>query len=467
MNEADYSPDMDDESDDIPNFLMLKQIPVNYIQRVETDLLEPVVFNQGNATTDGFTRFTLQSKGFLHSHSKLFITLKPAVGLEDAYVAPHVGIGQIIKKAVLKIGNKQINELDSWAGLYAIKSSVITNENNVEREQYSTGRSLSHNFRYNVGSRSLADDYGLDNGVDYQADDLVIPDWAKMNGAVPTECPNYMIDLSDLFPFLKVHQLPLYMIDEPINIELTFVPTTDQRVQIASGETTGLATEIVRDELKFCADYIYYGAGDEMERFASRNTDMSFSFVDYRVVEHSTTKDALASGIIRNLGMANRIVPRIVATMVRSTDGEETILGQYNAVSTFVNASGGESTLKYNVRYNDRYEFTSDVENTARMFSIFTDSESVPFITREEYSDQGVSGGLTSDGYQGRNQATNLGARFFYMGTRLTNGRVGQRGIELHLTSDTGDASLDLVRVYCEYLRTARLRGGIFEVYNS
>ena len=90
---------------DIPNFLMLKQIPVNYIQRVETDLLEPVVFNQGNTTTDGFTRFTLQNKGFLHSHSKLFVTLKPASGLNDAYLSPHLGIGQIIKKAVLKIGN--------------------------------------------------------------------------------------------------------------------------------------------------------------------------------------------------------------------------------------------------------------------------------------------------------------------------------------------------------------------------
>ena len=61
----------------IPNFLMLKQIPVNYIQQVETDLLEPVVFNQGAATTDGFCRFVLQNKGFLSSHSKIFMALKP------------------------------------------------------------------------------------------------------------------------------------------------------------------------------------------------------------------------------------------------------------------------------------------------------------------------------------------------------------------------------------------------------
>ena len=55
-----------DEGDTIPNFLKLDQIPTNYVQHVETDLLEPVVFTQGGATSDGFTRFTLQNKGFLH-----------------------------------------------------------------------------------------------------------------------------------------------------------------------------------------------------------------------------------------------------------------------------------------------------------------------------------------------------------------------------------------------------------------
>ena len=94
---------------DTPNFLMLDQIPVNYIQQLETDLLEAVVFQQGTASSDGFARFTLQNKGFLHSHSKLFVTLK-VNGSDSCFNAPHVGIAQIIKKAVLKIGNKTINE---------------------------------------------------------------------------------------------------------------------------------------------------------------------------------------------------------------------------------------------------------------------------------------------------------------------------------------------------------------------
>ena len=450
----------------IPNFLMLKQIPVNYIQQVETDLLEPVVFNQGAATTDGFCRFVLQNKGFLSSHSKIFMALQPESTITDAFLSPHLGIGQVIKKAILKIGNKQINEIDSWAGLYGIKSSLITNENNLEREQYLTGRYLNHDFAYSDGSKALANGYSIDNGVAEDGTNFKTPTWARMNGTKTEQCPSYSVDLSDLFPFLKVHQLPLYMINEPVTIELTFQPTQKHRVQIASGQTTEKDCNIVRDQLKFCADYIFYGATDEMDRFAAANGDLSFSFVDYRVVEHSTSASALTSGIVRNLGMANRIVPRILVTTVKTNDDEETLMGQYIALSPEVNASGVQQAFKYNVRYNDRFEFTSDVDNTARMFSIFTDSESVPFVTRDEYSDQGVAGQITGNTFEGRAQNSNLQGHFFYMGNRLTNGRVGQRGIELHLTSATPTGT-DLLRCYCEYVRVARLKDGMMEVYNA
>ena len=464
--------DMRDDDDDIPNFLMLDQIPVNYTQQLETDLLEPVVFSQGAATTDGFARFTLQNKGFLHSHSKLFVALKPGAGQTDVFLQPHVGIGQIVKKAVLKIGNKTLNEIDSWAALHAVKSSLITNENNLEREQYMTGRVMNHGFVYNDDSKVFADAYGLDNGMEYNATDdrLNQPSWARMDTGSPEECPSYSIDLSDLFPFLKVNQLPLYLIKEPINIEITFQPTTKQRVQISSGQTADVACEIVRDELKFCADYIFYGSSDEMDRFAGgRGKDLNFSFVDYRLVEHTTSPTQLASGLVRNLGMANRMVPRVISLFAADAQDEDTIFGPNNSMAPNVNANGVTGSLKYNLRYNDRFEFTSDVDNISRLFSIFQQSEGVPFITRQEFSDCGtVAGGLTSNTYQGRAQ-TGMEGHMFNLSTRLTNGRVGQRGIELHITNDAPSSGrvVDLLRCFCEYIRVARLSNGYFEVYNA
>ena len=465
----------------IPDFIQLKQIPVNYLQQVETDLLDPVVFNQGSTTGDGFCRFQLQNKGFLHSHSKVFCSVQPNATNASVYFAPQVGIGQLVKKAVLKIGNKTLNELDSWAGLHAVKSSLISNEVQLERELYMTGRCFSHQFDYSDSGQNTADSYGLETGIEEKPEttqvDLKLPNWALMDGtsaAKKAECPSYSIDLSDLFPFLKVNQLPLYMIREPITIELTFQPTTKFRAQIGGGDTADIAMEIDRNELKFCADYIFYGASDEMERYAAANRDMSFSFVDYRLVEHTTTGTQIGSGVIRNLGMANRLVPRVITTLPydKDTFNESTLLGQFVSISPVVNASsveGATTKLRYNIRYNDRFEYTSDVDNTARLFSIITDSEGIPFVGRSEYSGQSLTGITNVTKYMGREQRANLQGHLFYLGSRLTNGRVGQRGIELHLTGEfaTSGRQVNLMRNYCEYLRVARLVDGIFEVYNA
>ena len=325
---------------------------------------------------------------------------------------------------------------------------------------------MNNNFVYNTDSVIFADSTGLDNGVEYNGTDLRSPAWAVLDGASPEECPSYMIDLSDLFPFLKVNQLPLYMIKEPINIELTFQPQSEQRIQVASSDTAATNTEIVRDQLKFCADYIYYGATDEMERYAMANKDMTFSFVDYRLVEHSTTQAHLGSGVIRNLGMANRMVPRVI-TLLNQPGAEAQILSGDNSMAPLVSASGVvDKTLRYNLRYNDRFEFTSDVDNLARLFSVFQQAEGVPFLTKQQYSNVGIDGDITTNSYNSRAQQSNLEGFFFNLSTKLSNGRVGQRGIELHITG-AFPAGVNLVRCYCEYIRVAKLSGGMFEIYNA
>ena len=185
--EGDFAP---------PDFLRLQQIPVNYIQQVETDLLEPVVFNQGSATQDGFARFTLQNKGFLHSHSKIFLAIQPTDDDEqnDCYYAPHIGVAQLVKKAVLKIGNKTLNELDSWGGLHAIKSSLISNENNLERELFTTGKCINYDFDYedkhSKDASGIMLNVGTEPDVGYTPKNTFLPDWAVSDGARPNECPS-------------------------------------------------------------------------------------------------------------------------------------------------------------------------------------------------------------------------------------------------------------------------------------
>jgi hypothetical protein len=201
-----------------------------------------------------------------------------------------------------------------------------------------------------------------------------------------------------------------------------------------------------------------------MTRFANANKDMSFSFVDYRLIETTVSQANLSSGIIRNLGMANRMVPRVITALADSALTETNILpASSNAIAPLL-TGGVPGLVKYNIRYNDRFEFSSDVDNTSRLFSILTDSEGVPFITREEYSHQ--KNMITTKTLQGRAQRSNLEGTFFYLGTRLTSGRVGQRGLELHISGGF-PTSATVMRNFAEYLRVARLSNGYFEVFNA
>ena len=468
------------ETSAIPNFLRLDQVPVNYEQKIETDLLEPVVQNAATTTRTGFIRFQLQQKGFLHSHSKLFLSLTPNATNDDAFLPVGIGIGSVIDKAVLKVGNAVLNEISEWGQFHALKSTLITGENNKEREQYTTGRSVAHQFLYNATGIAAGDDrkakhYALDNGREYDtgndptaATDLKQLPFARMDGGNPLESPSYAIDLSDLFPFLKVHSLPLYMIDQPITIELTTSPSANGRVGLNSaGQTPTLAYELDKAETKFCADYIFYGAGDEMEQFRAKNKSMVFSFADYRLVSTSADNSGSAqpiASLVRNLGMANREVTRVITALNPDALVESSILNKYSSLAPTV-ATGVSTAIEFNVRYNDRFEFSSNVSNKARLFNQLLDAEGVPHVTRSGYSNEGLTQGYTDMTYEGRNQR-GLAGQFFYLSTRLTGGRVGQQGIELHIKVADMPTDLRTVRNWCEYLRGAELSDGKISVYN-
>ena len=92
--------------------------------------------------------------------------------------------------------------------------------------------------------------------------------------------------------------------------------------------------------------------------------------------------------------------------------------------------------IRWSVKENDKFEFSSNVTNTARLFNLLQDTEGVIFVTRDEYNSGGggIDSGITFEGLQ---QDGDLRGSFFYNATRLTGGRVGTRGIEVHVKFDS------------------------------
>lgn len=484
----------------VPDLLRLKNVPANFEQRLETTLTETSTFQEATDDQDGVCRFDIQRKGFLHSHSKLFVSLTPPPGQATATYPLSIGIDKVIKKASLKIGNQVVNEISDWNAMRMITSTHIDNENNVEREYYTSARCINHKYLFRSAidgdllhtSQSLvqAPLYGLDNGREYtdNANDaahglqgggegrsLLAMPHAQMNGIEPvSQQGSYSVDLADLFPFLRTHSLPLYMISEPVYIELTF-ERLNKRVSLpvaADGALVNARYPIDKNELKMCIDYIHY-SGDAMARYRDANPVIEFSFPDYRLAKFSATPAELQSLTVRNLGMANRLVSRVMTCIEGQLATQIGILGTSFMAAPGLGALDTDNAagFEYNVKYNDKFQFPLSITNKAQLFTHTQRSIGVPFVTRQEYS--GDNRGATPFYYNRIPQNTALaGIRgsFFHFGTRLTEGRVGQKGIELHIKADAMDANGGrgyVVKTWCEYMRLARLDNGRMDIYNA
>lgn len=481
----------------VPDLIDLKQVPVDYSQSVETDLLETSTFQEATATQTGFASFNLAQKGFLHSHSKLFVGLIPDAAHTNAFLPQNVGIASVLDRAVLKVrkSGQVINDIQDFGHFYSIQSAMVSNETMLEREQYTSGRCFAkefRNMRYDavagneVNDGKLSHGYGLSNGREYglvtiganpvEGGELLQQPFAKMDGSnagTISESPVYQIDLAELFPFLKTTQLPLYMIDQGLTIELFWSKTSLDRVCFGSGDATGGEFKIDKNELKFCADYITYLQDDAMNRWRDSHPVIRLPFSDYRLSKLTSTKANITSGIVRQLGMQNRLVSRAVTILSKegaanSGDADNSIINKYNMYSPqqgyITNAGVETGKISYNLKYKSRFEFSQSITNKAQAFTQLTMSEGLPFVSRHDYSNEGF-GYLESIQFEGHAQFQALQGKFFMLGTRLTNGRVESDGVELHLSVDLPNGDYQ-VRTYLEYGREAVLEDGEFLVYN-
>ena len=434
----------------VPNLLRVSPMDTTTATDVETSILDPVV------KSDTFCRFVFLNKGILHSHSKITLALT-APDTSDRFYAPNVGIHQLVSRCALKIGTKTIQEIDGYNFLSAYKSMFISNEHQKEREQVQSARCIAHEFRYDdstdltaVGNNTQAFFYGLSNGKEYDSATgasflAATPDLKTHEYTNIKNNPVFQIALSELFPMLKQTQLPLYMMQEQVSVELHFDPVNVNRCQRASG--VGTATySINQDELKLIADYIYYPQ-EMMTAYANANQTITLNHFDYRhskVSVSSTTDDGQTR--IRNLGGAGRIVTKVI-TGLQTDDAtsDAQLTNKFCSISpeskyTFGQAPAAgkqNGSLTVNVKYNDRFLYPIDVVNPAREFHNTAQAEGmVPFIAREEFCAEGTA--LTDDEFMGSAQnsgddgdETGILGRFNWLAYRLNrNERVNTRGIE-------------------------------------
>jgi hypothetical protein len=467
----------------VPNLMQIGSMPINTAMDVETDILEPVVFSET------FCRFRLQNKGILHSNSKLTFSVDISSGSGAKSILPlNIGIHSVIDRAVLKVGTKTICETSDFGHFMNLRSSFVNPQHNKQRESITSGRQMCRKWDYTLGANASsasgrtgdsstdADKYTLDTGMEVDAlnsaiRNIPIPNYLELNatpsaGSGGDQAPVFQVTINDLFPFLKMNQLPLYMMKEEIDIELHFASEFTRGVTI-QGSTTASAFKLERNECKMIADYIYYPQ-EIMDAYATANNKMSFTYVDYRLVKHTVNKEAGAGSaeIILNVGGAGRVVNKLFFGLALATDGtpQRKLNNLYESYGLIDNGSDFGS-VSHNIKYNDKNLYPIDIKNNARLFHNIEMAEgTVPYISKDEYSDELDL--ITPNRVFNYPLKGQLSGKDFWIEDRLNrNERINSRGIEIYQTWGQLDAHKYIMRCWLETVKYATLTDGVLQVF--
>ena len=501
----------------IPDLIKIGQIPTNTAIDIETDILDPVIANET------FIRFQFQNKGILHSHSKIIFRYQADASANFCPLG--VGIHSLIQRARLAVGTQTVSEIDDFNHYIGYKSAFLSNEHQKEREQFISGRQIAYRPYYNDGtgvetsasgsfvgrSDTDADKIGLDNGQSLQSSragnmenygQLTLKTHAVGNASYGVE---YAISIQDLFPFLYQNQLPLYMMNEPVTIELTLAAQVDERMCISASGTQSTAAQAYPLDLgatQLVADYQYFPQ-EMMNEYAKQNADMTFTYMDYRLAKRSITVNAsgaeLSTGqLIVNVGGAGRICTKVIQMVSDDSDlgsGEESLLNNYNSEAMKRIYSGNpaideNSVMTSNLKYNDNFLYPVDVVNPAYQFhNVVTAEGMVPFVSRDSYSNEGAATSTTSVMFQTQgtgnastaaavpagadagDNASGIVSKYFYQAYKLNrNERINSRGIELYntwnvLKNPNVSATTFTQRAYVELVKVATLTDGKMSVF--
>ena len=468
--------------DRIPDLIKIGAIPTTYGQTIHTDVIDPVTFSQRRC------RFTLQRvAGFLHSNSKITMAVTPLTSTNSFYPL-NIGVSNLIQSATLRIGNNTVCEIDDYSHFHQYQSMFITNENNKEREQFLSQRCINHQAIYeDAGVAGATPNSAPTVGLDTGRNPVVVAAGGQgafellpfqkhdgTNAQTIADAPVYSVYLSDLFPFLKFNQLPMFMLDEEVHIDITWTDETSSLdaaglsrrlcVDNANAANNTVSYNITEGEVKLIYDSISYD-GEVMRKYAEQNKKLTFQYVDYRLAKR-TGAAAAFTNLVFPIGGNGRLVSKVMFGM--SAGKNFTPVSLLNGV--VANDTPAAQSLSINLLYNDLYEFNRDRVNPALLFSTTQHAEGqVPMVTRDEYQTSSVSA-LTTDTFEGYSQnddTSGLRGLSRWTAIRPNKGqRVNNKGIDL-IYKSSGMPLLEdyTLRVYLELLKVATIENGEFKCY--
>ena len=445
-------------------------------QSVDTSILQP------NIVRNDYIRFVLDRKGILHSNSKISLRMKVVGASHKAFQPLTTGVLSQIKKCVLRVGTSVLDSTDSFNILSSYESLLLSNENAMRKERIKTGMVSAYKAvktptmtaggvldgteTISKMSLDLQKDFALSltagTGTSTRADDKC-PVTVHDNQNLVNDS-EFVIELSTLFKSLRFTQLPLFMLEQPVIIELFLESKNVNRICIPLAQASTPVYELDTTSPTLIADYIYYSA-DTMASFASSNPIMTLPFFENQLINTNVNYSDTPS-FIRSLGGAGKAISTI--KICHTQLNEDLIDSLLNRYKSNLEESGGND-ISYNLKINDEFLFPVKISNPAEQFVNTLQAEGMPLnITGRDYDKTLGCSFTSSEVIELHDQTTDLtGNKRWLTIFNLGGQRINNRGIDLYLdVANANDIDLNQL-VWLEISKTLILANGRFsETYN-
>ena len=365
---------------------------------VNTSILEPIINNQN------ICRFTLEKKGILDINSCVQISrvYQRAGGNAyggDVFCPAKAGAHSWIESATLRVGATAVATTDQYGHFAGIKRLFKSAEERIRKDSIRVG-SLTDGFEpSNLASGALQpmnllwgrEEHGFpkSNGIIHEELKLTDQDEGEDIAVV------FAVKLSELFPMMRNVQLPLYLMAEPVSIEIRW----QQDSLNYSFVTSDLAADkpahapIATTQIQFLADYLTYNDTKmgELAEMAASEQGLTMPYLD-TILTTSTIPSAggavaqgnaaLSQRVNREIGLAGRVVQNIIWADVPNSANHWSLDPNTDA-AVWTNLNGvyvGRDMCagsEFNLRINDREFFNRPVSNVAQKAYYLQQTEGV------------------------------------------------------------------------------------------
>jgi len=376
----------------LPELLKLKcdqRVPNQ--QYIDCRFVDPVVINEDRA------RFVFPKIGWLNNNSKLIIGLKWSGNGTDRFFLPSgIGIDSIIKDVVFRASGKELSRINFYDHYRSFESAFYQGENikNIG--------SVKHGI---VGAwrNGVDDSYANQNDLRFQQNTLefdtqyetdIVSSPRKLffnNCLILENGKELQIDLGALVPVIANSPLPLYDINDQLELEIEF----NKDIYITgNGQTDTTKTlRVDPNTTGLLCDFILYD-GNVMESLRRNQWSLPLAREYNLYMRTLVPSDSRISETL-NLGGANRFVEGLIIML---TDQGLNDTQRYNSTLSYYRSAGGKSQneTQIQIKINGMDLFPQVLKNPAQIASHLNNyNQFRPYINRQEYFAEGPS--LMSD----------------------------------------------------------------------